>query len=190
MIPTSNIFPVSPFVRFFCPAIPPHSVLLPSLSAKPVCNSHIQTRLQLKQIWAKKVTGYHMVPDFLVADSTYGSLAKTHGYYLSLTLLILLYEDLHLQENYSGVVFLSCCGVTQDNPVSEPRHRWRHGCNLALYDDKVAPACHALHWIWGEDICSVLEIPSVPNLSCASVTLEENLHHKSSPALSSGLDHS
>ena len=64
-----------------------------------------------------------MVPDFLVADSTYGSLAKTHGYYFSLILLNLLYEDLHLQKNYSDVVFLSCCGVTQDNTVSELTHR-------------------------------------------------------------------
>lgn len=51
MIPASSIFPICPFVQFL------YSVAL-SLSAEPVSNSHIQTRLQLKQTRAKRVAGY------------------------------------------------------------------------------------------------------------------------------------
>ena len=115
-IPTGNIFPVSPFVQLFYPPIP----LCPTL-----CSFHPSLQACKQQSHTDKITAEaglnkenywipHMVLDFLVADSTEGSLAKTHGYYFSLILSNLLYEDLHVHKNYScSFSFMLWCNTRQ-----------------------------------------------------------------------------
>lgn len=107
-----------------------------------------------------------MVPDFLLQTPFIDPLLK-HMDTTSPLFSWIYYMQIYITRNTSDVVSLSCCGVTQDNTVSELRHGWNHSCRSGFvwWQDSTSMPCSQLDLETGH-LWHLSQNPPVPLSHC------------------------